>query len=367
MTTDLSRFVRSWLEPTTVYVPGRSPDATSDSVRLDWNESPYPLSPRVRETVAEFADANRYPEFRQDSLKAALADYIDMPADRLVVGAGLDDVFNTLAMLLIEPGDNVIIHDPTFSMYRSLFQQHGAEVIDVPLGPAPGFSLDVDGMIDAVDERTKLVIICNPNNPTGNLFATDDVARIVDHVACPVAIDEAYAEFAGVDHLDLARTRDNVIVLRTLSKYAGLAGMRIGYGVVPESLVPYIATVTPAFCNISALSAAMAIAALDDREYLDRNLAATLAERTRVSETLDQFDGVQVYPSSTNFILFRLPVEDSAPVLQGLMEQNVFVRRFGHPAHGLLSCLRVSVGSPEENDAFLAALAITLQHQGTPV
>lgn len=125
-------------------------------------------------------------------------------------------------------------------MYRSLFEVHGATMVNVPLGPAPHFALDVDGIIAATTERTKLIIICNPNNPTGTLFSMQDIRRIVQSVDTLVAIDEAYAEFSGRIHLDLANEFPNVVLLRTLSKFAGLAGFRVGYGIFPEALMPWI-------------------------------------------------------------------------------------------------------------------------------
>ncbi len=352
----ITDFVRSNLSPADGYTPVASRLMDGPVVRLDWNESPYPLTPGAQEVLATWGRANRYPDYQQTPLREALASYVGVDATRIVPGAGLDDVINTLAMLFIEPGTETIISDPTFGVYRSLFSLHGAEVINVPLGPAPDFKLDVDGIIKSVNEKTRLIMLCNPNNPTGHLLPGEDIEKIVDNVPCPVAIDEAYAEFAGIDHLDLVNSRENVIALRTLSKFAGLAGMRVGYGIFPEALVPYLARVTPAFANVSALSAEVAIASLEDLDLLKANRDKLVVERTRVTAALDELPGVTAYPSSTNFVLFRLPVEDSTIVLDGLTERNVFVRRYGTTGWGLHDCLRVSIGLPEENDAFLEAL-----------
>lgn len=363
MPKSMTDFVRSNLTPAAGYTPGASRLSDRPVIRLDWNESPWPLTPKAQHVLESFRQGHRYPEYNQTPLRAALGEYVGFAPERIVPGAGLDDVFNTLAVLLIESGDEVVIADPTFGIYRSLFTLHGATIRNVPLGPAPDFALDVEGMINAVNENTKLVVLCNPNNPTGHIFPREDIERIVDYVSCPVAIDEAYAEFSGIDHMDLARTRDNVIVLRTLSKFAGLAGFRVGYGVFPESLVPYLQRVTPAFANISLLSSLVAIASLQDLDHLKANRDRIVTERVRVIATLDAMPGVTPYPSATNFVLFRLPLEDSTPVLDGLASRDVFIRRYGNAGWGLEDCLRVSIGMPEENDTFLSALATVLSEQ----
>ena len=366
MSKPITDFVRSNLTPVEGYTPGASRLSDHPVVRLDWNESPYPLSPKAQDVLVNFTRGNRYPDYRQAPLREALGEYVGFDPERIVPGAGLDDVFTTLAMLFVQPGDEVIISDPTFGIYRSLFSLHGADVLDVPLGPEPDFALNADAIINAVTERTKLIVLCNPNNPTGHLIPHETIEKIVDNVPCPVAIDEAYAEFSGADHLDLAHTRDNVIVLRTLSKFAGLAGFRIGYGIFPESILPYLPRVTPAFCNITTLSSEIAIASLQDLDYLKANRDRTISERTRVIAALDAMPHVIPYPSATNFVLFRLPVDDSTAVLDGLAQQDVFIRRYGTPGWGLEDCLRVSIGMPEENDAFLEALTAVLADLKAP-
>jgi histidinol-phosphate aminotransferase len=358
MARDINTFVRSWITPAAGYTPGASELTDRPVVRLDWNESPYPLTPKAQAAMVGFRNTNRYPDYRQEPLRKALGGYIGVDPERIVPGAGLDDVFNTIAMLFLEPGDNVVIADPTFGVYRSLFALHGATITNVPLGPAPDFALDAEGIVAAVGERTKLVVLCNPNNPTGHIIPREQVEHVVANVSCAVLIDEAYAEFAGISHMDLADKHDHVIVLRTLSKFAGLAGLRVGYGVFPEALMPYIARVTPAFANISLLSADIAIAALADLDVLHAQRDQIVRERERVYGALNATDGLTAYPSGTNFILFATPLADSRPILKGLAERDVFIRKPSNP--GLEHCLRVSIGTAEENTAFLGALTDVL-------
>jgi histidinol-phosphate aminotransferase len=326
-------------------------------IRLDLNESPYGPSPKTQAALAAFSTTHRYPEFDAYTLRAKLASYVGTSPDRILVGAGLDDVLATIAMLLIDPGDRVIISEPTFAIYRPLFTQRGGEVLDVPLRPS--FELDVDRVLAAVDDRTKVIIVCNPNNPTGNLFAPTDVERVCAEASCLVVIDEAYAEFAGTTAMPLADRYSNVAVLRTMSKFAGLAGMRVGYGVLPADLMPWAMQVMPAFGNISAASTAAALASLDDLEHLEGITATLVADRDRLSAELSGIPGVEPLPSATNFLLARLPVADARPVIDELKRRGVFVRRVAMPEY-----LRVTVGTPEQNAIFLTELRDILAGMG---
>jgi histidinol-phosphate aminotransferase len=361
-TFDPAKLVR----PAIHHLPQYTRDAPPESkpareLRLDWNESPYGPSPRAIAALAAVDAHNRYPEFDAWALREALGRYVGAPASQIVAGAGLDNVLETLMFLLIEPGDRVIISEPTFMVYEVLVRAHGGEVVNVPL--RPDFSLDANGILDAIDERTKLVLICNPNNPTGNLFAPDDIERIVAEAPCLVAIDEAYSEFAGTTYRGLMDQAPNLAILRTMSKFAGLAGMRVGYGVFPESLMPYIVRVMPGFCNVSAAATAAALAALGDDAYNRDIVARILADRDALADRLRQIPGVEPYPSATNFLLVRLPVHDAAPVHQELARRGVYVRYFGNPKFGINDCLRVSIGTPEDNAVFADELELVLREQ----
>lgn len=360
MTFSPEKMVRSHIRPVRSYAPGASSALDREAVRLDWNESPFGLSPKAQAVYDAFRSGNRYPDFSQTRLINALAAYVGTTQDRIIAGAGLDDVFTTTAVTLIDPGDQVIISDPTFGVYRSLFGLHGAAVVNVPLGPAPRFALDEDGIVESITDRTKLVILCNPNNPTGTMYDLDTIERIVSRAPCVVAIDEAYAEFSGTSHLEIADRYPNVILFRTMSKFAGLAGYRVGYGVFPVALLPWARRASPAFCNLSAIAAEVAIASIDDVDHLRDNVSLLVSERDRLRRTLNAMPGVEAYDSAANFVLLRLPVEDAAEVHRTLAENKVFVRGFPDRDLGLRDCLRVSVGTPEQNDAFLHHLGAAL-------
>ncbi len=358
---DPAALVRPVVRAMPAYTREAEPAAKpSREVRLDWNESPYGPSPKARSALAAFDGFHRYPEIDARTLRAALGAYVGAPGNQVVVGAGLDDVLNTLAMTVIESGDRVIISEPTFGLYRPLFALHSAAVIDVPL--TADFALDADAVLAAVDERTKIVVVCNPNNPTGNLFDPAAVERIAAGAPCLVAIDEAYAEFADVAHRPLMDRYHNVAILRTMSKWAGLAGMRVGYGVFPEALMPHLLRAMPAFGNVSAASTAAAIASLEDASYLATVVEKIAIDRDELADALRALRGVKPLPSATNFLLVRLPLPAS-PIVARLAERGVHVRHFGRPELGLVDCLRVTVGTPEENGLFVQELERALAEE----
>jgi histidinol-phosphate aminotransferase len=188
-------------------------------------------------------------------------------------------------------------------VYELLARGHGGEVVDIPL--RSDFELDEQGILDAVDDRTKLILICNPNNPTGNLLDSESIERIVANAPCLVAVDEAYAEFAGTTQRHLMESYPNLAILRTLSKFAGLAGMRVGYGIFPESLMPYLMRVMPGFCNVSAAASAAAIARWRTMITTVRPWPASWLT-ARHSPTVREIPGVEPLSSATNFLLVRL-------------------------------------------------------------
>jgi histidinol-phosphate aminotransferase len=357
---DPERLVRPSLRNIPEYIPAEVPPGrTGRIVKLDMNESPYGPSPKAQEALATFTETHRYPDFQQVELRQALARYTGAPADNIICGAGLDDVLNTLMHAVLEPGDEVVISEPTFGVYRVLVSLYDGKIVDVPLRRAD-FSLDAAGVLETIEDCSKIIIICTPNNPTGNLLDPAAVERVVAGSHCLVVIDEAYAEFAGRSHLELMERYPNVAICRTMSKFAGLAGMRLGYGIFPSSLMPYLAPVVPAFHNVSMATRVAAIASLSDTEYLQGIIGRIVRSRDELASRLAEIDGVVPLPSATNFLLVRLPVDDAGPVVQELANRGVFVRHFSRPDLEILDCLRVTVGTPEENDIFYNELTAVL-------
>jgi histidinol-phosphate aminotransferase len=346
------------------YVPSRPHALPERLIRLDMNESPYGPSPKARAALARFDQTHRYPDFAQSRLREALSAYTGVPAEQIVAGAGLDDVLTTLCNLVVDPGDEIVISEPTFGVYRVLASLHGATTVDAPL--TPDFQLDPDRVLGSITQRTKIVVICTPNNPTGNVLDPSAIERICAEAPCLVVIDEAYAEFAGTSRISLMDTYPNVMIGRTMSKFAGMAGMRVGYGLFPAALVPHLPRATPPFHNVSTASVEAVIASLDDLDYLNGIVARIVADREALADQLRELPGVKPLASATNFLLVRLPVENAEPIVQALAQHGVLVRHFGRPELGILDCLRVTIGTTEENEIFLQALQETMADQGLP-
>ncbi len=359
---DPSSLVREPVRAKSSYVPSPRDESRNDSVlRLDMNESPYGPSPKAQAAIAAFVTTHRYPDFDQWALRDAIASYTGTTAEQVFCGAGCDDVLNMMAQAVLEPGDEIIISEPTFGVYRMQANLRGATTVDVPL--TSDFQLDVAGILGAITDKTKYIIICTPNNPTGNQLQPADIQRIVDEAPCFVLIDEAYSEFAGTSYVDLVDKHPNVLVFRTMSKFAGLAGMRVGYGIVPKAVAPHFENIVQPCHNVSFVSSEAAIASLDDLDYLNGVVAQIVASRDELANNLREIPGVEPYPSATNFLLVKLPVEDGGPVVAELANRGILVRHFANPALRIGDCLRVTIGTTEENERFLRELANILDNR----
>ncbi len=356
--------LRGAIRAQATYLPSRPQQLPERLIRLDMNESPYGPSPKARAALAAFDQTHRYPDFGQSRLRQALSNYTGIPVEQIVAGAGLDDVLTTLCNLVLDPGDELIISEPTFGVYRMLASLHGGVTVNVPL--TDEFQLDPEAVLAAITPRTRIVIICTPNNPTGNVLDSGSIEKICAGAPCIVVIDEAYAEFAGVSHIPLMARYPNVMIGRTMSKFAGLAGMRVGYGLFPVSLVPYLHTATPPFHNVGMASVEAVVASLDDLDYLNGIVARIVADREALADQLRELPGVNPLASATNFILVRLPVENAEGIVHDMAVKGVLVRHFGRPDLGIQDCLRVTVGSTEESEIFLQTLQEVMTGRGLP-
>lgn len=355
---DLERLTRPAVRNLHTYVPASGAGQTGNVIRLDMNESPYPPSERVRAALAEFSGTNRYPNFDAREVSQAIADYAGVDVDQVIPGAGLDDVLTTLLLAFVDPGDNIIISEPTFGVYRALASVFGAETVNVPL--TADFQLEPDKILSAINERTRIVIICTPNNPTGNNLDPVAIEKIVANAPCVVAIDEAYMEFAGVTYQHFLEKYENVVILRTMSKFAGMAGMRVGYGLFTPRFVSVVGRVAPAFRNVSMGSTIAVKAALEDLPILQANIAQIKADREALANNLREIPGVEPLPSETNFILVKVPVEDGSTIVKELARRGIMIRSFPDPV--LRNYIRISIGTTEEHEVLLRELTDILQN-----
>ncbi len=229
--------------------------APGDIIKLDGNENPYGCSDKVSKALADYGCYHLYPDPEQRELRKGLESYISVKSDNIVAGAGSDEIIDLILRLLVEPGDTVINCPPTFGMYKFCTEVCAGKVINVPR--KQDFSLDIPAIMKSIRPNTKAIFIASPNNPSGNLSPEKEIGQLLD-ANIMVVIDEAYAEFSGFTIANLVPKYDNLVVLRTFSKWAGLAGLRVGYGIFPEYLVPYLMKIKqPYNVNIAAQIAAL--------------------------------------------------------------------------------------------------------------
>jgi histidinol-phosphate aminotransferase len=356
---DITSLVRADIEALQAYTPIVPFEALSERlgippeqiVKLDANENPYGPSPRAIEAVATYPYYAIYPDPDQTPIRRALAEYTGQPIERILCGNGSDEIIDLLMRLFVEPGDAVVECPPTFGMYAFNTGVVAGRSVAVPRDP--DFRIDVEEVAEAVERsRAKLIFLPSPNNPDGSVLPRPDIERLLELPAV-VVIDEAYAEFSGETALDLAGVAPNLVVLRTFSKWAGLAGLRLGYGIIPEPIIAHLWKIKPAY-NINMAAQAAAIASLEDLDALMANVRAIVNDRERVFGALQQIDGLRPYPSQANFILIRVASGRARELKQALERSGILIRYFDKP--GLRDCIRVSIGRPEQNDRLLAAL-----------
>jgi len=319
-------------------------------VKLDGNENPYGPSPRVAEALARYDYYHIYPDPAQRKVREAVAEYAGADPERIVFGVGSDELLGMLAGMLLGPGDTIVNAPPTFGMYEFLGHVRDANVVNVPR--REDFELDVPALERALD-RAKLLFLASPNNPTGNPLPQEQLQRLLSHNAV-VAVDEAYAEFAGDSAAGLARRHDNLVVIRTFSKWAGLAGLRIGYAVLPKPLAKLIWNIKVPY-NLSVAAEQAVLASLEDVDYLMANVRLLVEERERMAAKLAEVPWLRTYPSAANFMLCEVAGIPGRDLKYELRRRGILVRYFDTPM--LRNCIRISVGKPEHTDRLMAALS----------
>jgi histidinol-phosphate aminotransferase len=354
--------VRPELESMTAYLPGESLVAFSTRtgmpihriIKLNSNESPYGPVPSAIQALGECKNYNNYPDSDATSLRAALSDYTRLEASHIVLSHGSNELINLLWHLFLSVGDTIICCPPTFSLYTSITSFCGASVIEVPR--TSEFEIDVEGILAALTPSTKLIVICSPNNPTGNPIAESDVLALLESGRI-VVIDEAYVEFSeqpgGFAHL-VPHYR-NLVILRSFSKWAGLAGLRIGYGLFPVWIANYMLQAQCPFeVNVAGYMAA--IETLTHLEYVFANVQRIIQERERLFDTLKSQSYLTPFPSQGNYILARLDDRDVKieQVRAAVEEYGILLRYFQKPS--MHNFLRVTVGLPEHTGILAQAL-----------
>ncbi len=365
--------IRSIIRPDLVGVPGYVPIEPTDVlarrlgiapdaiIKLDGNENPYGPSPRALAAIAAERNYHIYPDPDQRDVRAALATYVDADPEMIVCGLGSDDLIDLILRAVIAPTavsaelrDAVINCPPTFGMYPFSTDVVGGRIIEIPR--LESFALDIDAIEKAAPDA-KLIFLASPNNPTGNRLSADEIVRLVA-TDLLVVIDEAYIEFAGThgapaSAVALVREHENLVVLRTFSKWAGLAGLRAGYGVMATVLASLLMTIKQPY-NLNVAAGVAMTASLEDRALLDDRACKIAGSRERLAKLLDAIDWIATYPSEANFILCRLDGVDAVEVKDRLAKRGIVIRYFDTPA--LRNHLRISVGTDDQCDTVVAAL-----------
>lgn len=356
--------VRPAIERLRPYQPVESPHDLAERlgmpldqiVKLDSNENPYGCSLRVQEALAEFDRYHQYPDAQARRTRERIAAYAGACVDRIVIGNGADEMIDLILLTIIESGDEVILPTPTFGVYRARTELFGGQAVEIPR--TESFDLDVDAMLAAVTDRTRLIVVTNPNNPTGNLATTQQIVRLL-HTGVLVVVDEAYFEFCGKTIVPLTGEFDNLIVLRTFSKWAGIAGLRLGYGIFPANIAEQVWKVKPPF-NVNAAALVAAEASLDDIDYLYSTIERIRAERGRLLRQLQRQELLTAFPSQANFLLCRVDQADAHDIHLRLADRGVMVRAYDDPL--LRNHLRISVGRPEDTTRLVTALQNIAAH-----
>ncbi len=319
-------------------------------VKLDANENPYGPTPRLAAALA----AVRYEEYidpLQEELRDVLAPYVGVSADSLMLGNGSDELIDLLMLAYLDPEDELLTFAPTFGMYAFGADKFAAWPVEVERDER--FDIPLEAALEAVGPRTRMIIVTAPNNPTGNQVSEDVVQELLE-TGRLLVLDEAYAEFAGRSLASWVERYDNLVVLRTFSKWAALAGIRIGYGVLPPAVARTLWKLKGPF-NVNVAAEAAVKVTLEDRDYLLANVQKLVQERERLTLALAEVPYLRPYPSAANFVLSDVVGRDAAEVKQLLADRGILVRYYRTPR--LSNCIRVTVGLPEQSDRLLNALA----------
>lgn len=349
------------MEPYTPILPfevlsqklGRAPE---DIIKLDANENPYGPSPKALAAMQAGEFFHIYPDPEATQLREALANYTDTPIDNILCGMGADELIDLVLRVVLSPGDVVIDCPPSFGMYPFSTVVNGGNYVKVPR--RADFSLDIEGIETAVSTHpnAKVLFICSPNNPDGNLIREEELRRLL---ALPllVVLDEAYIDFAEVNgatsRMSWVQEYQNLAVLRTFSKLAGLAGLRVGYGAFPKWLLPHMWKIKQPY-NINVAAGLAALASLEDQDWLHDKVRLLVAQRERMEQELAKISFLEPYPSQSVFVLNKVIGRSAHQLKLDLEKEGILVRYFNKP--GLDNCIRISAGRPEQVDRLLRVL-----------
>jgi histidinol-phosphate aminotransferase len=321
-------------------------------IKLDANENPYTLVPAVKRAVENLASFSNYPDPESSTLRHALAEYHDIPADHFIAGAGADELIDLLIRVVLDPGDRILDCPPTFGMYRFDSNIQGAKVVTAL---RVDFRLDLDRICEMIErEHPKIMFVASPNNPDGGLLSANELEQLLK-LPLILVIDEAYVDFSppGSSFIKLVQQHKNLVVLRTFSKWAGLAGLRVGYGIFPSSIAEHVWKIKQPY-NVSIAASAAAIASLENHSTLIERVAEMNSQRKKLFFEISKLRYLLPRESSANFLLCRVVERDAKNLKKQLEKEGILIRHFEKP--GLTDYVRISIGTPEMNDQLMRIL-----------
>jgi len=354
----IDKLIRPELASFAGYAASKAPETLADKVevpvediiKLDANENVYGCSPKVNAALAAYPDINIYPDPDQTELRKQIGEYTGVGAEHVVASNGSDQLIDLIIRLFISSDNEVINCPPTFALFPHFMNLNQGTLVQIPRDE--NFAVDVRAVKAAINRKTKLILLATPNNPTGTVTPRQDILEILD-TGVPVLVDEAYYEFCGETVAPLIGQYKNLMVLRTFSKWAGLAGLRIGYGLFPAKIADYLMRIKEPYCvNAAAMIAVRE--SFRDREHLMGTVRAMINERERMSAGLEKLGWLKPFPSRANFIYCAVLKGKAGELQQKLLRKGILVRYFDLPF--LQNSVRISVGKPEHTDALIKRL-----------
>ncbi|MCL2688026.1 MAG: histidinol-phosphate transaminase [Methanobrevibacter sp.] len=361
--------IRNEVKELNPYVPGRSQDEIAeefglkkeDIIKLGSNENPWGPSKMALSAVGEELNTiNRYPESNLSDLKEEIANYSGVNVDEIIVGGdGADEIIDVLAKTFMESGDEFIVPLPSYMYYEFLFKPYGA----IPVYGKWNLddnTLNLVSVLNAITEKTKMIFLCSPNNPTGTLIPQEDIIEVLEKTKDKdviVVVDEAYFEYSKINNVNLIKNYSNVFIMRTMSKVLGLAGMRIGYGLANAEMIQYMHRIKPVF-SLTKLSYIAALNTLKDKKYIEESIEKGIESREFLYEGLSKIDSLNVFKSYSNYILIGIKETGftASELSKELLKKGVIVRDCTSFKGLDEYWIRVSIGTIEEDKKFLTII-----------
>lgn len=320
--------------------------------KLDANESPFNLPPQIKDQIIRYINStelNRYPDTHSTELRQKISAYTKVPFHNIMVGNGSDEMIQLITNIFVEEGEVVLSHGPTFAMYKVATTIAGGQYVESLTDE--NFHVNIDNLINQANEtKAKIIFLCTPNNPTGKIIKKQEILKVIENTKAIVVVDEAYIEFGGESVIEQIHSYERLMVLRTFSKAFGAASIRLGYLMANEKLISYLERAKQPY-NINAITQCIGLTLLDNANLITERINEIKSERDKLVTQMNQLKGIAVCPTEANFIFFK--AKNAKEVFEELLARGVMVRSFKNE---LENYLRVTVGTVEENTAFITAL-----------